>query len=45
MTFVRYKRFGKQEYAYEINAMWDAKKKKPYQKSKYLGVVIDLSFP
>jgi len=41
MTFVRYKRFGKQEYAYEINAMWDAKKKKPYQKSKYLGVVID----
>lgn len=41
MTFIRYKRFGKQEYAYEIKAIWDAKKKKPYQKSKYLGVVVD----
>ena len=41
MTFVRYKKFGKQEYAYEVKASWDAEKKKPVQKTRYLGVVKD----
>lgn len=41
MTFLRYKKFGKQEYAYEIYAKWDKRTKKPIQTSKYLGVVID----
>jgi hypothetical protein len=41
MTFVRYKKFGKQEYAYEVKASWDAEKKKPIQKTRYLGVVKD----
>lgn len=41
MSFIRYKTFGKKEYAYEIHTHWDKKKQKPYQKSKYLGVVID----
>lgn len=41
MTFIRYKRFGKKEYAYEIKAIWDSIKKRPVQKSKYLGAVID----
>lgn len=31
----------KQEYAYEIISYWDTKLKKPRQKTKYLGVVID----
>ena len=41
MGFIRYKQFGNKEYAYEITAYWDPKLKKPRQKSKYLGVVID----
>jgi len=41
MTFIRYKTFGKQEYAYEVKAVWDKKTHKPKQKTKYLGVVID----
>ena len=41
MTFIRFKKFGKQEYAYEIHAKWDKKNKKPIQTSKYLGVVVD----
>ncbi|MEW5761271.1 MAG: transposase [Candidatus Thermoplasmatota archaeon] len=41
MSFKRYKRFGKQEYAYEITSYWDKNKNAPRQKSKYLGVVID----
>jgi len=41
MTFIRYKKFGKQEYAYEVKAIWDAEKKKPVQKTRYLGVVKD----
>lgn len=41
MTFIRYKKFGRQEYAYEVEAYWDPKTKKPCQKTKYLGVVID----
>lgn len=41
MSFIRYKLFGKKEYAYEVQAHWDKEKQKPYQTSKYLGVVID----
>src|SRR3989344_888382 len=41
MTFVRYKKFGKKEYAYEIKGTWDSENKKTVLKSKYLGVVID----
>jgi len=41
MSFIRYKRFGNKDYAYEITAYWDSVKKKPRQRSKYLGVVID----
>jgi len=41
MSFIRYKTFGKKEYAYEVEAHWDKKKQKPYQKTKYLGMVID----
>ncbi|MFA5247584.1 MAG: transposase [Candidatus Micrarchaeia archaeon] len=41
MTFIRYRKFGQQEYAYETTAYWDTKTKKPKQKSRYLGVVVD----
>lgn len=41
MSFIRYKKFGNKEYAYEVTAYWDPKTKKPRQKSNYLGVVID----
>jgi hypothetical protein len=41
MTFIRYQKYGKQEYAYEITAYWDPIKKVCRQKTKYLGVVID----
>ncbi len=41
MSFVRYKIFGKKEYAYEIVSYWDKKKQKPFQKTKYLGIVVD----
>jgi len=41
MSFVRYKRFGNKEYAYEVTAYWDPIKKKPRQRSRYLGVVVD----
>ncbi len=41
MTFIRYKKFGQQEYAYEITTIWNSKTKKPYQKSKYLGVAVN----
>jgi len=41
MSYIRYKRFGKKEYAYEITSYWDPFKKKPRQKVKYIGVVID----
>lgn len=43
MTFIRYKTFGKQEYAYQINSYWDSKTQKPKQKTAYLGVVVDKS--
>ena len=41
MSFIRYKKFGKQEYAYEVTSYWDLERKKPRQKQKYLGVVVD----
>jgi transposase len=41
MSFIRFKKFGNQEYAYEIETIWDKKNKKPKQKSKYLGIVVD----
>lgn len=43
MTFIRYKTFGKQEYAYQIKSYWDPKTQKPRQKTVYLGVVVDKS--
>ena len=41
MSFIRYKKFGNKEYAYEVTAYWDSQKKKSRQKSKYLGIVVD----
>jgi len=41
MVFIRYKKFGKQYYAYEIQAIWDKEQKKIRQKSVYKGVVVD----
>ncbi len=41
MSFIRYQKFGKQEYAYEITAYWDKVRKVCRQKSRYLGVVVD----
>lgn len=41
MSFVVYKKFGKQEYAYEVTSYWNSKKQKSGHKTKYLGVVVD----
>ena len=41
MSFIRYKKIGNKEYAYEVIPYWDSSAKKPRQKTKYLGVVID----
>lgn len=41
MTFIRYKRFGKKEYAFQVKSYWDPVLKTSRQKSKYLGEVID----
>jgi transposase len=41
MAFIRYKKIGNKEYAYEITAYWDKEQKKSRQHPKYLGVVID----
>lgn len=41
MSFIRYKKFGNKEYAYEVTSYWDPEKKKPRQKTKYLGIVVD----
>lgn len=41
MTFIRYKKFGNQEYAYEVTSYWDSIQKKPRQKTRYLGTVIN----
>jgi hypothetical protein len=39
LSYTRYKKFGRKEYAYEITSYWDNKRKKPRQKVKYLGAV------
>lgn len=41
MSFIRYKTFGNQEYAYEVTSYWDPALKKTRQKQRYLGVVVD----
>lgn len=41
MAFIRYKKFGRQEYAYEVRAVWDKQEKKYRQKTVYKGVVVD----
>lgn len=41
MAFIRFKKFGKKEYAYEIKEIYDKKIKRSRQKSRYLGLVID----
>ncbi|OYT29041.1 hypothetical protein B6U98_03255 [Thermoplasmatales archaeon ex4572_165] len=41
MSFIRHKTFGNQESAYDVSSYWDSKRKKPRQKQKYLGVLID----
>lgn len=41
IMFVRYKKFGNREYAYEVKAYWDSQAKKPRQKTRYLGGVVD----
>ena len=39
MSYIRYKKFGSREYAYEVTSYWDADRKKPRQKVKYIGAV------
>ena len=41
MSFIRFKKIGNKEYAYEVTSYYDKMKKKPAQKSKYLGQVVD----
>lgn len=41
MSFIRYQRYGNQEYAYKITAYWDSKKQRSRQKTEYLGIVIN----
>ncbi len=41
MTFIRYQKYGNQEYAYEITSYWDKNKQMSRQKTKYLGIVVD----
>ncbi|MCL2643801.1 MAG: hypothetical protein FWD52_09945 [Candidatus Bathyarchaeota archaeon] len=41
MPFIRYKKIGQKEYAYQITAYWDPKTKKPKQKTQYLGQIIN----
>ncbi len=41
MTFIRYQRYGNQEYAYEVTSYWDKDKQMSRQKTKYLGIVVD----
>jgi hypothetical protein len=41
MSFIVYKKFGKQEYAYELESYRDPETKKPKHRQKYLGVVVD----
>lgn len=39
--YTRYKRIGKNTYAYQVEGYWDSKKKITRHKTKYLGKVID----
>ena len=41
MVFITYKKFGNQEYAYELTSYWDKKLKQSRHKTKYLGLVVD----
>jgi hypothetical protein len=41
MSFIRYKKIGNKEYAYEVTSYYDKAKKTPAQKSKYLGQVVN----
>lgn len=41
MSYLVYKKFGKQLYAYEVESYWDKKEKKTKKKSEYRGVVVD----
>ena len=41
MVFIRFKKQGKKEYAYQVKEYWDSKIKRSRQKVKYLGVVIN----
>jgi len=41
MSFTRIEKRGEKEYAYEITSYWNKEIKRPKQKRKYLGVVID----
>ena len=40
-SFIRYKRIGSGEYAYQISHYWDEKEMRIRQKSKYLGKVTE----
>ncbi len=41
MSYIRYKTFGKNKYAYEVTSYWDCNTKSPRQKVRYLGRVDD----
>lgn len=41
MSFIRYKKFGRKEYAYEVESYWDPELKKSRQRTKYMGMVVD----
>jgi transposase len=41
MAYIRYKTFGKKEYAYKVTATYNPEIKRSVQKQEYLGVVID----
>ena len=41
MAYIRYKTFGKQEYAYLVTAKYNSELKRCVQKQEYLGVVVD----
>jgi hypothetical protein len=41
IVFIRYKRIGKNLYAYQVRTYWDPKARKVRQDARYLGKVID----
>ena len=41
ISFIRYKKIGNKEYAYEVTSYYDKVKNVPAQKSKYLGQVVN----